>query len=379
MNWPRGVTSAGAHCGIKAGEVPDVGLIVCEGAARWSGSFTRNGAAAAPVTWSRSLRGKPVSALLVNSGNANACTGPAGDATVIESVTAVARYVGCSKEEVLCASTGPIGVHLDAELLAAALPGLIDDLDGAVDPFASSILTTDTRTKLARAEVGDTAIVGVAKGAAMCAPNMATMLAFIATDADVGQTSLDGPLVAAVEESFNRISVDGCESTNDSVFLLATGAVKDVDQNAFALGLNEVCASLAEQIVRDAEGGNRLVRVQVDGAADSVSAAALARAVADSALWRAAIHGADPNWGRVLAAFGTVDRELDLDQVSLSIGSELLFDHGSPAGSLQAAAKVMDADEFVLQCTVGTGPGGAEVLTTDLSPEYVTLNAQGTS
>jgi glutamate N-acetyltransferase/amino-acid N-acetyltransferase len=239
-------------------------------------------------------------------------------------------------------------------------------------------LTTDSGIKRASASVGDGSIVGVAKGAAMMAPNMATMLAFIVSDFSI-EAGLAPTLGAAVEESFNRVSIDGCESTNDSVFLMTSVDRGTVERREFSAALASVCASLAEQIAADAEGAKRLVRIRVSGARDDASAASLGRAVAASALWRAAVFGADPNWGRVLSALGSHDRALDMAAVDLWIGSELVFAGGEPVGSLEAAAKFMDADGFTVACVVGAGPGSAEVLSADLSPDYVTLNAFGTT
>lgn len=212
----------------------------------------------------------------------------------------------------------------------------------------------------------------------MTAPDMATMLAFITTDLEVDAERCQAALGEAVEKTFNRISIDGCESTNDSVFLLASGTAGPAGAG-FEPALQRVCASLAEQIVRDAEGGSRFVRVRVEGASSEEHAATLGRAVAASTLWRAAMNGGDPNWGRVLAALGAADRLLDPAGVELAIGSEVVFQNGEPAGSREVAAKVMAEPEYEVRCKVGRGAGVAEVLTADLSCEYVRLNAEGTS
>jgi glutamate N-acetyltransferase/amino-acid N-acetyltransferase len=378
VTWPSGVSAAGVASGIKVDGSLDVGLLSFDEPLVWAGTFTRNAAAAAPVQWCRAAIGNKVRALVVNSGNANACTGAEGEAAVRATATAAAQALGCSVDEVLIASTGPIGVQLPIELLTASLPGAFASLSGDLDAFSRSIMTTDTRPKIAREAAGDASIVGVAKGAAMLAPNMATMLAFIATDVALDDASLSAALSGAVEQSFNRISVDACESTNDSVFLFSTGK-QIVDEERFATALTTVCRSLAEKMVRDAEGGSRLVHVEIEGAADEAHACELARAVVSSALWKAAVHGADPNWGRIASALGSADRDLDLGALEIAIGSEIVFSGGAPFGSLEAAAKEMDPGEFTVRCRVGTGPGTVEFLTCDLSPEYVTLNATGTS
>jgi glutamate N-acetyltransferase/amino-acid N-acetyltransferase len=376
--WPLGVSSAGVASGIKSGGDLDLGLLVADRRAAWAGTFTRNAAAAACVYRNRQLLGHPARAVVVNSGNANACTGAAGEAAVEATAAAAARTLGCAPQEVLVASTGLIGVPLDVGRLIDALPAAIESLATDPEPFATSILTTDTTTKMSRARAGDAEILGVAKGAAMLAPNMATMLAFLATDAAGDPASLQQGLRRAVEVTFNRICVDACESTNDSVICLATGRVP-TEGGALADALVAVCASLAEQIARDAEGAARLVRVGIEGAPDQTVAAALGRAVASSALWRAAAHGADPNWGRILAALGSADRSLQPSSVSVAIGPELVFAHGEPVGSRSSARRALEADDVTVTCTVGEGSGRAEILSSDLSPDYVTLNAFATS
>ncbi|MGH2749106.1 MAG: bifunctional glutamate N-acetyltransferase/amino-acid acetyltransferase ArgJ [Actinomycetota bacterium] len=375
--WPSGVAAAGMACGIKPGGVPDLGVLVADRPVAWAGSFTTNAAAAACVRWSRSLLGKPARAVVVNSGNANACTGGAGEGAVATTAQVAAAAIGCKASEVLVASTGVIGIPLEVDKIVDALPTALANASSDPGRFAEAILTTDSTTKIAGASHGGASVIGVGKGAAMIAPNMATMLAFLVTDARV-DGSLQQVLTSAVEASFNRISIDGCESTNDSVFLLSTEAV-DVDTDALRLAVGTVCAELAEQMVRDAEGASRMVRIKVSGAADDLIATELGRAVAQSALWRAAVHGADPNWGRVLAAAGAFERSLDLSRVQLAIGSEVVFADGEPCGSLDLAAKAMDAEEIEVSLSVGAGRGTGEILTADLSPDYVTLNAFGTT
>jgi glutamate N-acetyltransferase/amino-acid N-acetyltransferase len=379
VTWPPGILSAGVACGIKHGGVPDLGVIVAENEMSWAGTFTKNAAAAAGVVWSQSLLGKEVRALVVNSGNANACTGRRGVAAVEKTVEETARIVGCNSDQVLIASTGPIGIQLPVDLIVEGLPRAVAELSDESGPFARSILTTDTVTKTSSVRVGNASIVGVAKGAAMLAPSMATMLAFVATDAALPAPLLQESLAGAVARSFDCICVDACESTNDSVFLLAGGSAGAIDGDLFSKGLQEVCSDLAEQIVRDAEGGTRFMRVRVSGARDDAAARSLGRAIAASTLWRAAVHGADPNWGRVLAAIGAADRGLDPTTVELRIGREIVYAHGEPSESLEGAARVMAQGDIVLACDIGDGPGRSEVLTTDLSPDYVNLNAHSST
>ncbi len=379
LSWVPGVACSGVSCGVKADGALDLGLLVAERPAAWAGTFTLNAAAAPSVGWSRSLLGGRLRAVVVNSGNANACTGRAGTRAVGLVTAAAAEALGCGPHEVAVASTGPIGKSLPVHHVIAGIPRAVELLGPDVEPFASAIVTTDTTTKVSSAPAGDARVVGVAKGAAMVAPSMATMLVFLATDARVAPGSLQGLLSDAAAATFGRICVDACESTNDSVFLLSTETGAETSAAALAGALREVCSDLASQIVKDAEGASRVMRIEVSGARSEEAALSLARAVAASALWRAAAHGGDPNWGRILAALGSVDRSLDLSSLEVRIGPEPVFSGGEPAGSLELAAKAMDADEFSIGCVVGRGPGTAEVLSADLSPEYVELNARGTT
>ena len=379
LTWPTGVSSSGLACGIKSDGAADLGVIALDAAGSWAGTFTKNAAAAAPVRWCRSRTPDPVRAIVVNSGNANACTGEAGELAVADTVGKAAAELGCPPEHVLVASTGPIGLRLPVERICSALPVALGRLGDDAMPFAEAIMTSDTVTKSAAAQGEGFQVVGVAKGAAMLAPNMATMLAFIATDARLDNASLQAALQPAVTRSFDRISVDACESTNDSVFLVSSGAGAEAEPTEFAGAVAAVCGDLAEQMVRDAEGGSKFVRIRIEGAGTDAMGVALGRSVAASALWRAAMHGGDPNWGRVLSALGAVDRALDLGGVELSIGDEVVFSGGEPAGSLDVAARVMESDEFEVSCRVGNADTSVEVLTSDLSPGYVTMNATGTS
>ncbi|MDQ3914412.1 MAG: bifunctional glutamate N-acetyltransferase/amino-acid acetyltransferase ArgJ [Actinomycetota bacterium] len=379
VRWPDGVRSAGVSCGIKAPEDLDLGVVALDRPGAWAATFTQSGAAAAPVVWSRSLLGGDLRAIVVNSGNANACTGAAGAAAVEATARAAAAELSCSPREVAVASTGPIGVPLPLPKVLRGLPSAAQHLGDDTDEFARAILTTDTHPKVARRRGRGFKVTGVAKGAAMLAPNMATMLAFVATDAAVDVVTLQSALGRAVRETFDRVDVDGCQSTNDSVFLLASGTAADAAEDDLLEPLTAVCSDLAEQMVRDAEGGSRLARIRVTGAEDEAACEVLARSVARSALWRAALHGGDPNWGRVVAALGASDPKLELERVTVAIGDATVFHAGEPGGSLDAAADALRADEVVVSCRVGDTPYAAEVLTTDLSPEYVTLNAGGMS
>ena len=377
VRWPAGFTSGAVASGIRKSGRLDLGALIAEGPVDWCGAFTRNAAAAPSVQWCRSRRGRRVRGVVVNSGNANACTGSAGSRAVEDVLGAAADTFGCSTSQLLAASTGPIGVPLPVARIVDALPALAGTLGPDTGLFAESILTTDTRIKRAATHVGDATLVGVAKGSAMLAPNMATMLAFVATDA-VLPPDAQGALQHAVDATFNCISVDDCERTNDSVFLLASG-IHRAGSEDFGVALLELCRDLAEQMARDAEGATRLVRIRVEGAGDKRQAISFGKAIAGSILWRAAVHGADANWGRILSALGSVDDDLDLSRLHLAIGREVLFSSGEPAGSPEAAAQEMAREEFTVSCRVGRGAGEAEVLSVDLSPEYVVMNAGGMS
>jgi glutamate N-acetyltransferase/amino-acid N-acetyltransferase len=366
-------------CGIKDDGSPDLGVLVFDEPAVWAGTFTSNAAAAAPVTWSRALRGHPVRGLVVNSGNANACTGAGGDAATYATARAAAGALGCTAEEIVLASTGPIGIPLPVDKVVAGIPTAVAELGPDPEAFARSILTTDNSIKVSAATAEDSRVVGVAKGAAMLAPNMATMLAFIVTDAPGSRSALKRCLQEAVDRSFNRISVDACQSTNDSVMLFSTVSQTDGEPEGLAACVYDVCAELAEQIVRDAEGGSRLVRIVVEEAGSEESAVAVGHSIAASVLWRAAVHGADPNWGRIVAAMGSASPALDVGRLTLRIGEEVVFERGEPAGSLETAAKWMDSDEVTVTCGLDMGEESAVVLTSDLSEEYVALNAEGTT
>ncbi|MGH2786309.1 MAG: bifunctional glutamate N-acetyltransferase/amino-acid acetyltransferase ArgJ [Actinomycetota bacterium] len=378
VRWPPGAASAGVASGIKPHGF-DLGVLRFDSPCVSAGTFTRNAAAAACVHWSRSLVGRPVRALVVNSGNANACTGRAGNRAVEATAQGAADLLDCTPQEILVASTGPIGIPLPIKTLLGALPGAFATASGSVGSFSEAILTTDSRPKVAFSDVGDTSVVGVAKGAAMVSPNMATMLAFVVTDAAIDPSEFQSCLRDVVEQTFNRISIDACESTNDSVFAFATGASGPVATPDLAKALRGVCWDLAEQIAQDAEGGTRLVRIRIGGAADDAAAATLGRAVAASALWRSAMHGSDPNWGRVVAALGTAGRSLDLDDIEIRLGDETVFARGEPIGSLAVAARQLAGSDVTVGCRVGNGDGSAELLSSDLSPDYVNLNSKGTT
>jgi glutamate N-acetyltransferase / amino-acid N-acetyltransferase len=394
-----GFGASGVHCGLKASGAPDLALVVGDPGTVAVGVFTTNQVVAAPVVWSRDrLAGSADARVVVlNSGNANACTGPAGPAAVLATVERAAAELGCRAEQVLVCSTGVIGVPLDVARVTDGVAKAAGALDRSGGPAAAeAIRTTDTVAKQAGTRVaGGATVGGMAKGAAMLAPELhATMLAVLTTDAVAEPAVLRAALAAGTATTFNRITVDGAQSTNDTVLLLASGASgARPDPGDLAGAVRAVCHDLAGQMLADAEGGTKVLSVQVGGAADEAEALAVARRVADSPLVKAAVYGGDPNWGRVLQAAGTAGVGFDPGMARLEVaggpgaaGIEppaaplervLLVSQGRPTGADATAA--MAASEIEVRLHLGgTGPW-AEVRTSDLTPEYVRLNSEYTT
>jgi glutamate N-acetyltransferase/amino-acid N-acetyltransferase len=378
MQPVKGFRWAGVSCGLKKDGALDLALIVSDTPCAVAGTFTTNRVKAAPVLWDRDIvqAGRPVRAVVANAGSANACTGTQGLADARAMADRAAQAIGCAPEEVLVLSTGVIGVPLPIDIV---LPG-IDAAARALrsdgwDAAAHAIMTTDTRPKIASRQVDGGTIVGIAKGAGMIAPNMATMLSVVVTDAHA--LHLQDLLDRAVGGSFNRIVVDGDMSTNDSVLLLANGA-SGVD-TAIEDALAAVCVDLATGIVRDGEGATKLVTVAVEGAAGETDARAVAQAIATSPLCKTAFYGADPNWGRFVCAAGYAGVDLDPDHLKLWLekdgASLLLFEDGLPAHYDEAAAQaLMQTDVWTVRLDLGMGAASSWVWTCDLSHEYVTIN-----
>jgi len=387
----KGFCFAGVHGGVKAGDALDLGLIFAEGPAVASGVFTRNRVRAAPVVISeRRLRSGLCQAILVNSGNANACTGKQGQRSALALTRAAAASLRVPSSLVVPASTGVIGVQLPRENIEAAIPKLVADLSEAgATRFARAIMTTDRGPKVAQAEVkvGRTTcrLLGIAKGAGMIHPNMATTLAFVTTDAPLKQATLSKLLRQATELSFNRATVDGDTSTNDSIYALASGAAtnrpledKSAAGRRFVAALTEVLESLAKKIVADGEGAEHLVRIEVRGARTDADAVQIARTIAGSQLVKTALHGCDPNWGRILAAAGRSGARFNPDHVSMKIGEVLIFEEGTAVMTAKTEAKAaatMKRPEFEIALTVGRGRGLGHYWTCDLGHEYVRINA----
>jgi glutamate N-acetyltransferase/amino-acid N-acetyltransferase len=387
----KGFRFAGVHGGVKKGDALDMGLIAAEQPVTAAGVFTMNRVRAAPVVISeRRLLGGSCQAVLVNSGNANACTGRQGREAALALTRATAAVLGVPQALVVPASTGVIGVQLPGEKMLAAIAPLVDDLSEAgAARFSRAIMTTDRGPKVARAEVkvGWTKchILGVAKGAGMIHPNMATTLGFVTTDVSINRTTLRRMLVRAAEQTFNRVTVDGDTSTNDSIYALASGAATErpvVEKSAaggkFADALTEVLETLAKKIVADGEGAEHLVRIEVQGAKSDGDAVQIARTIASSQLVKTALHGCDPNWGRILAAAGRSGAGFNPDHVSVKIGQVSIFEDGVPVMTAKTEAKAASAmkrREYTINVVVGRGRGLGHYWTCDLGHEYVRINA----
>jgi len=385
---PAGFRTAGVSAGIKARGGLDLALLVSDRPAQAAAVFTTNLVQAAPVVVSREHLAKSngiARAILVNSGCANACTGESGLRVAQEMAVETASVVGCAPEHVLVASTGVIGVALDIEKIRAALPAAMREL--AADQGAAAaraIMTTDPFPKEAAARISiggrEITIGGMAKGSGMIEPRMATMLAFITTDAAVPQPLLSRALREAVDETFNAITVDGDCSTNDCVMLLANGAgnatVDETSYGIFLQGLRAVCLRLALEIVRGGEGATKLVTINVSGAASTAEARQAAKTIANSLLVKTAIHGGDPNWGRLIAAAGRANVAFDPSRATVMIGTVVLFKDGRPYDeAAPQAANYLKNKELTILVDLGVGNASSSVWTCDLSADYVRINA----
>jgi glutamate N-acetyltransferase / amino-acid N-acetyltransferase len=395
---PRGFRFAAAKAGLKASGRPDFSLIVADRTANAAAAFTANRVVAAPVIVGREhLRatGGRVRVAAINAGNANCAAGEPGMAAARATCMAAARVFGCRAEEVIPSSTGKIGVPLPAELLIAALPGMAASLSAGTADFneaAQAILTTDTVEKTAFALLDEAGangaatqvrIAGFCKGSGMIYPRLvphATMLVYIMTDADVEPEDLAAYLGPAIETSFNRISVDGDTSTNDTVLLLASGASRvriGAGDAAFAEALAEICTSLARQVVADGEGISHVVELRIDGAASDADALRVARAIAHSPLVKTAWAGCDPNWGRLAAAIGNSGAEIDPGRFEIRFGALPICVNGGrdPAFDEAAAHEYLTQREFSIAIDLHQGAGKCVFWTTDLTTEYVHINA----
>ncbi|QCI64624.1 bifunctional glutamate N-acetyltransferase/amino-acid acetyltransferase ArgJ [Phreatobacter stygius] len=388
-----GVTLATAEAGIRYSGRTDVLAVGLAKGTTVAGVFTRSKCPSAPVDWCRAnLGGGVARALVVNSGNANAFTGKKGRDSVALTARIAAKAAGCKQSEVFLASTGVIGEPLDA----TKYEGVLDQTFAAAKPggwmdAARAIMTTDTFPKVATATAklgaATVTINGMAKGAGMIAPDMATMLSFVFTDAPIAAEALQALLAKGVKSTFNTVTVDSDTSTSDTLMLFATGtaeargapriaAAGDRRLAGFKKALDAVLADLAEQVARDGEGARKLVHVVVKGAVSNASAFKVAKSIADSPLVKTAIAGEDANWGRVVMAVGKAGEPAERDRLSISFGDVRVAHQGErdPAYDEAAASRVMQHDVIVLTADLGLGRGTAKVMTCDLTKDYVAIN-----
>jgi glutamate N-acetyltransferase/amino-acid N-acetyltransferase len=386
---PQGFLFSSCVAGIKASGKPDLALTLVPDGASAAAMFTRNQVVAAPVVVGRkhlrASRGR-VHALIVNAGNANCATGKQGLQGAKSVCAQLAKKLKVPANQVFPSSTGIIGVPLPVEKITTALPSLIGTAKAgpeAFDAFAHAILTTDTRKKIARESITQKShtatLVGVAKGAGMIHPNMATMLVYLFTDLVATPTELQRALRGAVEESFNNISIDGDTSTNDTVLLLASGKsavqLKSV-RKEFENALKSACLSLAEQIVTDGEGVKHVVRLKIERAGTREQARQIASTIANSPLVKTAWAGADPNWGRILAAIGYSGVKIDPVRINIYLGNQQICRKGAAcAFDKKTAHNYMSQPQYDIRITLGTGKTSLEFLSCDLTAEYVHINA----
>jgi glutamate N-acetyltransferase/amino-acid N-acetyltransferase len=372
-----GFRAIGVAAGLKSTGKPDVALVVNDGPSHAAAAvFTGNRVQAAPVVWSRQvLADGRVDAVVLNSGGANACTGPAGFQDTHRSAEEVATLLGCSATDVAVASTGLIGLRLPMDRLLSGVRDASEQLsaDGGGDA-ALAIMTTDSVPKKAVVHGDGFTIGGMAKGAGMLAPALATMLVVVTTDADLGPADLDKALRSATGTSFDRIDSDGCMSTNDTVLLMASGAsgVRP-SLDTFTETLREVCADLARQLIADAEGASKEISITVQGAISEAEAVDVARTVSRSNLLKCALHGEDANWGRVLSAVGTTSAVFEADDLDVAINGVWVCRGGS-VGEDRALVD-MTGREIAIVVDLHAGPAEATVWTNDLTAEYVHENS----
>jgi glutamate N-acetyltransferase/amino-acid N-acetyltransferase len=380
----KGVRAAGVCAGIKASGNPDVGLLVADAPLAGWALFTQNRFAAAPVLRSRrhlERSGGQVRAVIVNSGNANACTSAQGDHDALEMCERVAKAVGCPVEQVLVCSTGVIGVKLPMDRVRAGIDAAFAALSSETEAgrrFLAAVMTTDAFPKEACARAGEATIAGICKGAGMIEPNMATMLAFMVTDLDLRAEQLKRALPGLAATTFNAVHVDTHTSTNDTFMVLATGAVKA--SGDWARQLEPVARRLAWLIARDGEGATKVTTIEVSGAASDEAASRIARLVASSALVRTALYGNDPNWGRFTSQVGNSPDLRDARALSCVLQGLEVFRHGEPTDFDRAAAsRAMAQEDVKLELKLGDGSGRAVLMTSDLGYRYVQVNAEYTT
>jgi glutamate N-acetyltransferase / amino-acid N-acetyltransferase len=374
---PLGFRAAGVAAGIKASGNPDVAVVINDGpSAAAAGVFTSNRVKAAPVLWSQQVvAGGVVRAVVLNSGGANACTGPAGFQDTHQTAEHLAALLGIGAGEVAVCSTGLIGERLPLDrLLAGATAATAQAAAGGGLAAADAIRTTDTVPKTCAVSGVGYQIGGMAKGAAMLAPALATMLVVLTTDADLPPATLDTALRAAVRTTFDRLDTDGCMSTNDTVLLLASGASGSTpDPAEFTALLTAACADLATQMQADAEGASKSITIEITGAASESDAVEVGRAIARCNLLKCAIHGEDPNWGRVLAAVGTTSAAFEPDELNVAINGVWVCKGGAPGEDRSGVD--LRPREVTIEIELAAGQHVATIKTTDLTAQYVHENS----
>lgn len=383
--FPRGFKASATVAGLKASATLDVALVAnCGQQASAAGVFTTNRVVAAPVTYTRStMKEHSVTHVLLNSGNANACTGQRGHDDVLSTTQAVSRACGVETTSVAVCSTGVIGEYLSINAITDAIPSLAETLSPhSGESAARAIMTTDTVPKTIEYDVGSWRIGGMAKGAGMLAPALATMLCVVTTDVIIDERTLQRALTYAVDRSFNRLDTDGCQSTNDTVIVMASGdSGIHVDEEDFTQNLTLACKNLARQLRDDAEGASHTIDIHVGEATSEDAALAVARAVSRSALVKTAIFGNDPNWGRILSQIGTVDSRIapfDADLVDVSINGVMICREGG-IGEPKGKVNLADNRHVDIRITLGAGSAKATVYTTDLTHDYVHENSAYTT
>jgi glutamate N-acetyltransferase/amino-acid N-acetyltransferase len=391
MHLARGFRFAAVYSGIRSDPQRfDLAMVVSDTPASAAGVFTQNRVQAAPVRVCRErLPRADCRGLVICSGNANACTGQRGLEDARQMTELAAKAVGCRAEQMLVCSTGVIGQHLPMAALECGIPaaaGKLQASESALEEAASAILTTDMRTKIStrRLVPGDYRLTGFAKGAAMIGPNLATMLAFVLTDAAIQAEDLQAIAGRAAEGTFNCISVEGHTSTNDSLIFMANGhgaALRGAELENWAQGAESVCAELARAIAADAEGATHLIRIEVEGLRNDNEAKRVAKSVAESALVKTAVFGADPNWGRFVSAAGYAGVPFEEENLSLWLGDIVLYSAGAPEpfDSVAASLYLKHNREICIRFRFNLGNGRCTFWTCDLGYEYIRLNAEYTT
>ena len=377
MKLPKGFQGAGIAAGIKSSGNKDLALIVNSGPQIFGTAvFTSNQVVAAPVIWSRQvIRDNQVAAVVLNSGGANACTGPEGFADTHKTAEKVAETVGVSAADVIVCSTGLIGVRLPMDNLLTGIELATQSLsESTLVDVATAIMTTDSKPKISFLERNGVSFAGIAKGAGMLAPSLATMLSVVMTDAIVEPESAIDCFQSSVEKSFNRIDSDGCTSTNDTVLLMASGASgKTLSREELQSALNEITMDLSRQLIADAEGHSKIISIQTINAKSERDAVEIGRACARNNLLKCALHGEDPNWGRVLAAIGTTNAVMDATNIDVTLNGVQVCKASAPGEDRNLVKMSDELIEIIIDLHMGSA--SATIWTNDLTAEYVHENS----